>query len=282
MPSRPEIARIRFYLSSRGWLVFHSCARAVIRIFANAYLRSKNAHRSCRGRSHGPSRPKARRGRKSCTERLTTLSSESPWSWPTSRRRSGSSSSERLQLPHRDQGAEALKRVATPTCSMANNDLQSFIRYITSLWGAFGGITAVFPLADVLFKVIPLPVDAYENSTAPIAIPVTSLVALFTLVYTFVQRDKSRSATARRSGMFFVLGMASLVAFFLLEHFEYPLRIKLFPGLDSTDDYVLLLVGVVPFYVAFFACVTRAFAILALMEFKRESGGLTNRSRGRP
>ena len=143
---------------------------------------------------------------------------------------------------------------------------------MSSLWGALGGITAVFPLADVLFKVIALPVDTYDKSTAPVAIPVTSLVALFALFYTFVQRDKSRSATARRSGVFFMLGMISLVAFFLLKHFEYSLRVTLFPSLDSTDDYVLLLVGVVPFYAAFFACVTRAFAILALMEFKRSSG----------
>jgi hypothetical protein len=152
---------------------------------------------------------------------------------------------------------------------MANNDFRDFIRYISSLWGILGGIVAVFPLADVLFKVIPLPADAYGKSVGSVAIPVTSLVALFTLFYTFVQRDQSRSVTARRSGVFFVLGMLSLVAFFLLEHFEGTVREKLFPGLDSTDDYVLFLVGVVPFYVAFFGCATRAFAILALMEFKR-------------
>ncbi len=163
---------------------------------------------------------------------------------------------------------------------MANNDLRGFIGYLGSLWGVLGSITAVFPLADVLFKVIPLPVDAYEKSAAPVAIPVTSLVTLFTLFYTFVQRGKSRSATARRAGLFFILGMVSLVAFFLLEHFEYQIRVWLFPSLDSTDDYVLFLVGVVPFYVAFFACVTRAFATLALMEFRRR-GGLTNRSSGR-
>lgn len=164
--------------------------------------------------------------------------------------------------------------------TMADHDLRSFIRYISSLWGALGGIAAVFPLADVLFKVIPLPVDAYEKSTAPLAIPIASLVALFTLFYTFVQRD-AQSATARRSVMFLMLGMISLGVFFLLGHFEYSLRAQLFPSLDSTDDYVLLLVGVVPFYVAFFGCVTRAFAIMALMEFTRERK-LANRSSGRP
>ncbi len=155
---------------------------------------------------------------------------------------------------------------------MADSDVRGFVRYLSSLWGALGGITAVFPLADVLFKVIPLPVDAYGKATAPIAIPVATLVALFALLYTFVQRNKRRSATARRSGAFFILGMLSLVAFFLLEHFEYPLRLRLFPDLDSGDDYIVYLVGVVPFYIGFFACVTRAFAILALVEFKRRAG----------
>lgn len=163
---------------------------------------------------------------------------------------------------------------------MADHDLRDFIRYISSLWGALGGIAAVFPLADVLFKVIPLPIDSYEKSTAPLAIPIASLVALFTLFYTFVQRD-TQSATARRSVMFLMLGMISLGVFLLLGHFEESLRAKLFPSLDSTDDYVLLLVGVVPFYIAFFACVTRAFAIMALMEFTRGRRP-TNRSIGPP
>ena len=154
---------------------------------------------------------------------------------------------------------------------MADNELRSFIKYMSSLWAVLAGITAVFPLADVLFKTIPLPVDAYDESTAPVAIPVTTVVALFTLLFTFVQRHKSESISVSRSGMFFVLGLISLLVFFLLEHFEEPLRVAFFPNLDSADDYILLLVAVVPFYVFFFACMTRAFTILALMEFKRKS-----------
>lgn len=152
---------------------------------------------------------------------------------------------------------------------MAPQDFSGFMKYMTTLWGALGGLTVVFPMADTLFKVIPLPADGYGQSTAPIAIPMASLVAAFTLLYTFVQRDRAQFATARRSGTFFTLGLASLLAFFLLDHFEYTLRERFFPGLDSTDDYVLMLVAIVPFYVTFFACVTRAFAILALIEFKR-------------
>ena len=160
---------------------------------------------------------------------------------------------------------------------MANNDLQGFIKYMTSLWGVLGGITAVFPLADVIFQVIPLPIDPYEKSTAPIAIPLTTLVSVFILFYVFVQRDKVTSGTAPQAGKFFILGLISLMVFFLLDHFEYPLRSALFPGLDSADDYILLLVGIVPFYILFFASVTCAFAILALIEFKRTLG-LTDHS----
>jgi len=163
---------------------------------------------------------------------------------------------------------------------MANKDFPSFVKYMTSLWGALGGIVVVFPLADVLFNVIPLPVDAYEKSTATVAIPLTSLVSAFTLLYTFVQRDHPRSVTARRAGVYFTLGLASLLLFLLLEHFEYALRNAWFPSLDSTDDYVLMLAGIVPFYLAFFACVTRAFAILALIEFKHHDQPASGRTDG--
>jgi hypothetical protein len=154
---------------------------------------------------------------------------------------------------------------------MAKEDFHSFVKYMGSLWGAFGSIAVIFPLADVMFNVIPLPVDAYGKSTATVAIPLTSLVAAFTLLYMFVQRDRPQSATTKRAGTYFMLGLGALLLFFLLEHFQYPLRSTLLPDLDSADDYVLLLVAVVPFYVTFFACVTRAFAILALIEFKRHS-----------
>ena len=50
-------------------------------------------------------------------------------------------------------------------------DLKTFLAYIGSVWGLLAGITSIFPLANVLFKIIPLPVDAYDKSTAPIAIP---------------------------------------------------------------------------------------------------------------
>ena len=149
-------------------------------------------------------------------------------------------------------------------------DLRAFITYLTSLWGMLAGITAVFPLADVFLKVIPLPVDPYDHATAPIAIPITTLVALFILLYSFVQRNQIDATMSRRASILFVVGLLSLVVFFLMEHFEYALRSRLLPDLDSTDDYVLLMVGVVPFYVLFFACVSRAFAILALIEFKRQ------------
>lgn len=151
---------------------------------------------------------------------------------------------------------------------METDDFKGFIKYLSSLWGALGSITVIFPLADVLFKVIPLPVDPYGKSTAPIAIPITSLVAFFMLFYTFAQRQNPRVLSARHSGACFMLGFVSLALFLLLAHFEYMLREHLFPFLDSTDDYILYLVGVVPFYALFFACVTRAFAILALMEFR--------------
>jgi hypothetical protein len=155
---------------------------------------------------------------------------------------------------------------------MSSKDFRGFIRYISTLWGVLGSITVVFPLADILLQRIPLPVDSYGNSTSSVGIPITLLASLFALLYTFVQRDRHTSTSARRSGTFFFLGLIFLVIFFLFSHFEQPVREKLFSSevVDSTDDYVLLLVGAVPFYVASFACITRAFAMLALIEFQRE------------
>jgi hypothetical protein len=130
------------------------------------------------------------------------------------------------------------------------------------------------PTADVIFKVIPLPVDAYEKSTAAVAIPITTLVALYIVFYSFVRRDRVTLRVSWQASLFFILGLISLIVFFLLDHFEYPLRVRLFPSLDSGDDYVLMLVGIVPFYVMFFGFVTRGFALLALIEFQRRSSTL--------
>ena len=66
-------------------------------------------------------------------------------------------------------------------------------------------------MADVLFKVIPLLVDGYEKSTASVAIPVTSLVAAFTMLYTFVHAPTAVRQYCKASA---ALGLLSLVVFF--------------------------------------------------------------------
>ena len=153
---------------------------------------------------------------------------------------------------------------------MEKQDLEKFLAYISSIWGLLAGITSIFPLANVLFKIIPLPVDAYHKSTEPIAIPLTTLVAVFIIFYSFVQRDQVISNPTRMAKLFFSLGCVSLVIFILLDLFWYPLRERFCPELcDSTTDFAMWLVMLIPFYIGFFACVTRAFTILALVEFKR-------------
>ena len=126
-------------------------------------------------------------------------------------------------------------------------DFRGFITYITSVWGLLTGLTAVFPTTDVILKVIPLPVDAYEKSAAPITIPITTPVALYIVFYSFVRCDRVALKLSRQASLFFILGLISLIVFFLLDHFEYPLRTRLFPSLNSGDDYILMLVGMVPF-----------------------------------
>ncbi len=80
---------------------------------------------------------------------------------------------------------------------METDDFKGFIKYLSSLWGALGSITVVFPLVDVLFKVIPLPVDSYGKSTAPIVIPITSLVALFMCAFAILALMEFRHRRTR-------------------------------------------------------------------------------------
>lgn len=177
-----------------------------------------------------------------------------------------------LSCPKRNKMKQSgLDSLARRLANRPVEDLKGFITYVTSAWGLLASLSAVFPTADVLLKVIPLPVDAYEKSTAPIAVPITTLVALYIVFYSFVRRDEVTPKLSSQASLFFMLGLISLIVFFLLDHFEYPLRSRLFPSLDSGDDYVLMLVGIVPFYVMFFAFVTRGFTILALIEFRRRS-----------
>ena len=152
-------------------------------------------------------------------------------------------------------------------------DLKTFLVYISSVWGLLAGITSIFPLANVLFKIIPLPVDAYDRSTAPIAIPLTTLVAVFIIFYSFVQRDQVVSNPTRMAKLFFSLGCVSLAIYIFLDEFWYPLRQRFCPVIcDSETDFKMWLVMLIPFYIGFFACITRAFTILALVEFKRQHG----------
>jgi hypothetical protein len=122
----------------------------------------------------------------------------------------------------------------------------------------------------VLFKIIPLPVDAYDKFTAPIVIPLTTLVAVFIIFYSFVQRDQVIPNPTRMAKLFFSHGCVSLAIFILLDLFWYPLRERFCPELfDSTTDFAMWLVMLILFYIGFVACVTRAFTTLALVEFKR-------------
>jgi len=157
---------------------------------------------------------------------------------------------------------------------------KDFIFFLKNLWGILAGISVIFPLSNVLIKVIPLQTwegDAgtgalYHFSPSLVSV-VASLIALFIIVGTYVQRHKIKmmrsNLVLRKAGLLFFIGIFALIVYLLVYSLisDYEVFWTWF-NWESDDprrlagDVILLV-----FYCLFFAAMTRAFVLMALIEF---------------
>ena len=157
--------------------------------------------------------------------------------------------------------------------------LKKFLKFLSNLWGILGGISVFFPLSNSLLKG-GLPLEMWDEGGLAFLPPelitmITTLVAVFTIFWTYGQRDrlKRNKNHVRRVACFsFVFGLISLTLFIVVytlmkNDFHYSVM-----GWTSDDfrrlffDLILLVL-----YAGFFGLMTRAFMLLASVEyFKRE------------
>jgi hypothetical protein len=161
-------------------------------------------------------------------------------------------------------------------------ELREFLRFLQSLWGILAGISVLFPLSNGLVQVIPLITTNHrggEGSGGLWFIPpllvttITTLSALFMILSTFGQRHTFKGSGTRRliqqqAWLSFTFSLLAVLVYHgvitLLEandrgeRFGWAVRD---PRWFITDTILLLC------YATFFTLMTRAFELLAMMEY---------------
>jgi hypothetical protein len=156
------------------------------------------------------------------------------------------------------------------------DEFRQFLTFLQNLWGLLTGISVLFPLSNVLVKVIPLQSLDYDGAFAKLAPSLVTTVAtittLFLVFWTFSHRGQFKDQTQRRvvqrRAMFsFGAGFASIVLYLVGYTVKLTAAYDVW-GWESQDPrHLLAEVPLLIAYVAAFALVTRAFLLLAMMEF---------------
>ena len=164
-----------------------------------------------------------------------------------------------------DQGSSFLK------------EFKDFLAFLQNLWGILAGISVLFPLSNLLLRLIPLKTFDYQEGVLVWFSPglfttLTTLVSLFLVLWIFGQRQnfksKRGSVGIRRQALIsFGIGLTALIGYLTLYYFILSSAYTVL-GWVSID--VRRLIGEVPLlilYVAFFTLVTRAFMFLGMVEY---------------
>jgi hypothetical protein len=159
------------------------------------------------------------------------------------------------------------------------DDLLGFLRFAGRLWALLAGVSVLFPLANVFLRVIPASERFQPLFRLPPAVmaPAAMLASAFMLLVSYYGRtgtDAARTgvAPARRSALTAFLAGAVCLGVYL--SWEALLGDRLYgdtanttiakeAALEASDIAFILL------YSGFFVFMTRAFVILALLEYRR-------------
>ncbi|HEX6558753.1 MAG TPA: hypothetical protein VF021_04805 [Longimicrobiales bacterium] len=183
-----------------------------------------------------------------------------------------------VHIPASVVGRSAMSRgnmTQNKAAPAALSELQSFAEFLKSMWSILAGLSAVFPLSNLLIDAVPVkswPDGGFTYLPGGVISAVATICCVFVVFWTFGQRALASSWTRtfvhRRAWRSFVLGVAALVSYLavylaITNDFYWSVL-----GWQSSDlrrmlgDVLLLLL-----YATSFALVTRAFIILGLFEF---------------
>jgi hypothetical protein len=151
-------------------------------------------------------------------------------------------------------------------------ELRDFLRFLRSLWGLLATISVLFPLSNVLVTVIPIEGggNPFQNLSPAVVTTLTTLTCIFLTFATFGRRSQFSEQLRRRryatSARIAFAGALGALAIYLLtstplyrtlitDNPNYELGIALYDGLFAA------------LYVVSFALLTRAFLVLAMLEY---------------
>lgn len=157
------------------------------------------------------------------------------------------------------------------------HELKEFLSFSKSLWGLLAGISVFFPLSNVLLAAIPLRAYGTEDGVFDQLSPhllttVASVVTLFVLLVTFSGRGRfadrrRRASLLREACCSLAVGLLSLLLYVGIYR-GYSAYAWEPWGWGSGDPRKLLAeIPLLIVYVVFFASLTRAFMLVAMIEF---------------
>jgi hypothetical protein len=158
------------------------------------------------------------------------------------------------------------------------DEFREFITFLQSLWGILAGISVLFPLSNSLIEVIPLaqkldtPTYEFINSNQVTA--VTTLIALFVIIWTFGRRHEFKTQRKyhqirSQALLSFGVGFLALILYYVLFYGIYGIFYEPFNITSGEPLRLLGDVSLMLFYSGFFVLITRAFILLGMIEFYR-------------
>lgn len=151
-------------------------------------------------------------------------------------------------------------------------ELREFLRFLASLWGILAAVSVFFPLSNLLTEVVPLGTSGkpFQNLSPSLVAVLTTLTCIFLTFATFGRRVQfadapRRKQYARSARLSFPVALVLLALYVLLPSSLYQVLITDRP--DSAAGVALYDGLFAVLYIASFALITRAFLLLALLEY---------------
>lgn len=152
-------------------------------------------------------------------------------------------------------------------------ELHEFLRFLRSLWGVLAGISVLFPLSNVFLAVVPISDGGrpFQNVSPAVVTMVTVLTCIFLTFATFARRGRFTQAQhqdrhIRYARISFAGALGALAVYVLAPNGLYRELITESEGEAGIALYDGLFAAL---YIATFALLTRAFLVLAMVEFCR-------------
>lgn len=161
------------------------------------------------------------------------------------------------------------------------DEFKGFLGFLQSLWGVLAGVSVVFPLSNVLVNVVPLQSIEHDGAFAKLSpslvTTLATLTTLFVILWTFGHRgdyagESQRRPIQRKALGSFAIGAAALVIYVVGYYVKMAYAYDVWGWESEVPQHLLAEVPLILAYVAAFTMVTRAFVLLALVEFLGQAG----------